>query len=161
MQKLVVATSNVCDGNLTSLINRELFSMLTLSWVLVNSFWVCCWLLLLLLCLSHCSCLPPHDTWQLTRQDTATHPLSHKLVFIELRTHHLSPPVFPQNTPQLQTADMLPLLLLLTLVALSSGQEKPRLGKDGKPLLNKPILELCKDRYTDFWMEIHNGLYFL
>jgi len=41
---------------------------------------------------------------------------------------------------------MLPVFLLLILVALSSGQEKPRLGKDGKPLLNKPILELCKDR---------------
>ena len=60
----------------------------------MNNSWVCCCLLLLLLCLPRCSCLPPHDTWQVTRQDTATHPLSHKLVFIELRVHlswHVTP----------------------------------------------------------------------
>ena len=38
------------------------------------------------------------------------------------------------------------LLPLLVLVSLAGGQKEPRLGKDGRPLLNKPIAELCKDR---------------
>lgn len=37
-------------------------------------------------------------------------------------------------------------LLLVTLVGFSLCQEKPRLGKDGRPLLNKPKLDLCKKR---------------
>ena len=115
-----------------------MFFMVTLKRVFVSNSWVCCWLLLL--CLPHCSCLPPYDTWQVTRQDTTTHPLSHKLVSTEFTLLVFSP------IHQLQKASMLPVFLLLILVALSSGQEKPRLGKDGKPLLNKPILELCKDR---------------
>jgi len=41
---------------------------------------------------------------------------------------------------------MVPLLLLSSLLALTNGQDKPRLGQDGRPLLNKPKLELCKKR---------------
>jgi len=37
-------------------------------------------------------------------------------------------------------------LVLLAVIALAHGQDKPRLGSDGKPLLNKPKVELCKDR---------------
>ena len=40
----------------------------------------------------------------------------------------------------------LPLLLLFLLLGLTTGQKEPRLGRDGRPLLNKPIPELCKDR---------------
>jgi len=40
--------------------------------------------------------------------------------------------------------------IILLLVAALAGdvraQEKPRLGKDGRPLLNRPKLELCKKR---------------
>ena len=33
-------------------------------------------------------------------------------------------------------------------------QEKPRLGKDGRPLLNKPNLDLCKKRLAPIWKQI-------
>ena len=35
---------------------------------------------------------------------------------------------------------------LLCAVYLASAQEEPRLGSDGRPLLNKPVLELCMNR---------------
>ena len=34
----------------------------------------------------------------------------------------------------------------LFLAVLISGQDKPRLGSDGRPLLNKPKVEMCKNR---------------
>jgi len=37
-------------------------------------------------------------------------------------------------------------LWLALFVVLAWAQEEPRLGSDGRPLLNKPIVELCKDR---------------
>jgi len=38
------------------------------------------------------------------------------------------------------------LLLVAALAGDVKAQEKPRLGKDGRPLLNRPKLELCKKR---------------
>jgi len=38
------------------------------------------------------------------------------------------------------------LLALLVVSAVTLGQDKPRIGPDGRPLLNKPKLEMCKDR---------------
>jgi len=37
-------------------------------------------------------------------------------------------------------------LLVLVVVTLVKAQEKPRLGADGKPLLNRPKLDLCEKR---------------
>ena len=33
---------------------------------------------------------------------------------------------------------------VVLLAAVVGGQEKPRLGKDGRPLLNRPQMELCR-----------------
>jgi len=35
---------------------------------------------------------------------------------------------------------------LIIVTAMTRGQEKPRIGRDGRPLFNKPKLELCKTR---------------
>ena len=35
-------------------------------------------------------------------------------------------------------------LTVVAVIAVVNGQEKPRLGSDGRPLLNKPNVELCK-----------------
>jgi hypothetical protein len=48
---------------------------------------------------------------------------------------------------------------LLSLAALAGAQEKPRLGDDGRPLLNKPKLELCKKR--SFHEKYNGHHYFL
>ena len=38
---------------------------------------------------------------------------------------------------------------VVLLAAVVGGQEKPRLGKDGRPLLNRPQMELCR------WQQEH------
>ena len=38
------------------------------------------------------------------------------------------------------------LLLISAVCAAVQGQDEPRVGSDGRPLLNKPKLDLCKDR---------------
>ena len=53
-------------------------------------------------------------------------------------------------------------MLVLVLLMLSTcvlGQDKPRLGADGRPLLNKPKVELCKER--KFHEKYGNHHYFL
>ena len=51
------------------------------------------------------------------------------------------------------------LLLLLHCALLVLAQQKPRVGPDGRPLLNKPRLEMCQSRK---WHEKYgNHLYFL
>ena len=40
----------------------------------------------------------------------------------------------------------LAVLLLHSLLLLVAAQEEPRLGPDGRPLLNKPRPEMCRDR---------------
>ena len=35
---------------------------------------------------------------------------------------------------------------VLAVSAVALGQDKPRIGPDGRPLLNKPKVDLCKDR---------------
>ena len=37
-------------------------------------------------------------------------------------------------------------LTVLLVISVVDGQDKPRLGADGRPLLNKPKVELCKKR---------------
>merc|ERR1711962_1045433 len=54
--------------------------------------------------------------------------------------------------------DMRSLILLLTVLA-ANAQDKPRIGSDGRPLLNKPKLELCKKR--KFHEKYGNHHYFL
>jgi hypothetical protein len=54
------------------------------------------------------------------------------------------------------------LLVLVGLVCtayLTNAQEEPRLGSDGRPLLNKPVLELCMNRTFHEKYEGHH--YFL
>ena len=50
---------------------------------------------------------------------------------------------FRQENKMLEKALILGLTLGLAVVL---AQEKPRLGSDGRPLLNKPILEKCMNR---------------
>ena len=38
------------------------------------------------------------------------------------------------------------LLLISAVCAAVQGQDEPRVGSDGRPLLNKPKLDLCKNR---------------
>ena len=38
------------------------------------------------------------------------------------------------------------LLCVTVLTSLAAAQETPRLGADGRPLLNRPKLDLCRDR---------------
>ena len=47
----------------------------------------------------------------------------------------------------------------MSTVLTASAQEEPRLGADGRPLLNKPKLELCKER--KFHEKYGNHHYFL
>ena len=35
---------------------------------------------------------------------------------------------------------------VLAVSAVALGQDKPRIGPDGRPLLNKPKVDLCRDR---------------
>ena len=40
------------------------------------------------------------------------------------------------------------MMLALSVLAVSAvvlGQDKPRIGPDGRPMLNKPKVDLCKD----------------
>ena len=50
-------------------------------------------------------------------------------------------------------------LLLLSAVLAVNGQEEPRIGSDGRPLLNKPDVDLCKNR--PFHEKYGNHHYFL
>ena len=36
--------------------------------------------------------------------------------------------------------------LIIVMVGVVLAQDKPRVGEDGRPLLNKPRLEMCKTR---------------
>merc|ERR1712216_1044212 len=54
---------------------------------------------------------------------------------------------------------MIRLFLLFALFGFSLCQEKPRLGKDGRPLLNKPKLDLRKKR--SFHEKYNGHHYFL
>ena len=49
--------------------------------------------------------------------------------------------------------------ILCLMVMMASGQDKPRVGEDGRPLLNKPKLEMCKSR--KFHEKYGNHHYFL
>ena len=51
------------------------------------------------------------------------------------------------------------LLLLSAAVLMAEAQEEPRIGEDGRPLLNKPKVELCKSR--SFHEKYGNHHYFL
>lgn len=45
-------------------------------------------------------------------------------------------------------------LLVIVLLAQTEGQSKPRVGPDGRPLLNKPRLDMCQNRK---YHEKYNG----
>ena len=62
----------------------------------------------------------------------------------------VSQPAVQHHTPAL-TARMLPLLLLLLAAGALIAQDKPRVGPDGRPLLNKPRPDMCKDRWRLHW----------
>ena len=68
---------------------------------------------------------PPHHPGPHSSSRCHQHSLlSQSFIILDL-TSHLSPPV-------------------------TGGQEQPRLGQDGRPLLNKPILDLCRDRWGGY-----------
>ena len=51
-----------------------------------------------------------------------------------------------QSLRDCRGGNMKTILLIVSLAVAVLGQDKPRVGQDGRPLLNKPRVDMCKNR---------------